>query len=221
MIPLPRNYIDFDPHFSCATSVVEVRGTMTPRRYLDFAIVDMEQDKSERGRVNAFSNAKRALHLQVETLANIFGFTQYSSKPKRPNFHSYLDYVEKCGVITPRILRKLNSVRNAVEHDYYVPTEPETDDFIDIVELFIAATERAIYQFPNDVEFLPTAVDNANLPMIRMLETMPYSGQLKLNTYDAREKNGLLTLTPDNEEYFVWLRLMLLGVHQGHYGLGN
>jgi hypothetical protein len=40
-----------------------------------------------------------------------------------------------------RILRRLNSLRNTVEHEYYSPTRGESEDFVDVVALFLAATQ--------------------------------------------------------------------------------
>jgi hypothetical protein len=39
-----------------------------------------------------------------------------------------------------------------MEHEYYVPSEPETEDFVDVVELFLAATEYLVTGFPTLVE---------------------------------------------------------------------
>ncbi|MBW4484756.1 MAG: hypothetical protein KME14_19645 [Tildeniella torsiva UHER 1998/13D] len=58
----------------------------------------------------------------------------------------------KCGVIGPRIIGKINRLRNAVEHDYYLPTPDESQDFVDVVELFLHGTDSYIKQFPEHLE---------------------------------------------------------------------
>jgi hypothetical protein len=35
-----------------------------------------------------------------------------------------------------------------VEHEYYIPTRDEAEDFIDVVELFLSATDRLLDDFP-------------------------------------------------------------------------
>lgn len=217
MIPLPSHYDDFDPDFSTSWDEISYPVKTTPRVYLDFAIKDFEScisPKHNRILVNSLSNAKRALHLQVETIAKAFGF----SKPKRgfPNFHSYLGFCERCGVVTPRILKKLNTVRNAVEHDYYIPSETETEDFIDVVELFLAATDRFIYQFPLEIEWLPRKVNESIHFTFDYITLKPNTGLLRLVSY-SDELNESLEINPTMDEYFVWLKVLCDGVHKGNF----
>lgn len=222
---LPSDYDDFDPYHSTSWDKIEYQVDTSPRLYLDFAIKDLELEKSGRTLVNSLSNAKRALHLQVETLAKAFGFDLINSK-KWPNFHDYLAYCEKCGVVTPRILKKLNKVRNAVEHEYYIPDDSETEDFVDVVELFLAATDRFIYQFPLEFEFLPGKKNKQNAPDIQSVEIKPYSGELFLTIYPKerfdKEKEDWETytlresikLSPKDETFFIWLAMLVEKVHK-------
>lgn len=216
MIPLPSNYDDLDPHFSTSSDKISYPVDTTPRRYLEFAIEDItvgSPEKTSRILVNSLSNAKRALHLQVETIAKAFGFS--SSRKGFPNFHDYLDFCQKCGIVTPRILKKLNTVRNAVEHEYYIPSESETEDFIDVVELFLAATDKFIYQFPTFLEWLPSIVDESVKFEIGYVELIPYTGRLLLQSGSSKSDNDL-ELDPSMDEYFVWLKVLCCGVHQGY-----
>ncbi|EGQ9837263.1 hypothetical protein [Vibrio cholerae] len=213
MIPLPSNYSDFDPNFSTSWTKLEYPVKTTPRHYLDFALKDFEECKkvkSDRALVNALSNAKRSLHLQVETIAKGFGFANLERG--YPNFHCYLNYCEKCGVVTPRILKKLNSVRNAVEHEYYIPTESETEDFIDVVELFLAATDKFIFQFPTYLEWLPGNIDDCVQFDIRSIELEPNTGCLML-VPSPNNPDDELHLDPSSNEFFIWLKQLSDAVH--------
>lgn len=122
-----------------------------PRTYFEFAIADLESEDSRRSCVNALSNAKRALHFQIDLIAQAFGIHKLASSKNLP-FPSKLDFCVNCGVVGPRILRKLNRVRNAMEHEYYMPGKEETEGFADVVELFLAATDRFIRSFPDYVD---------------------------------------------------------------------
>ncbi|MCQ9041490.1 hypothetical protein H2C98_08315 [Vibrio parahaemolyticus] len=218
MLPIPSYYSDFDPDFTFTSRNVESRGDRSAKQYLEFAISDFEGDDSDRGRINAFSNAKRALHLQVETLANLFGFDASRKKNRKHiSFPGYIAFIEKCGIVTPRILTKLNRVRNAVEHSYYTPSADETENFIDVVELFLAATDRAIYQFPLDIEFLPMSVLVDDIPNISLISLEPFSGKLLLNANSHEDLQYQITLTPDQSEYFLWLKVLLSGAHMNDY----
>ncbi len=119
-------------------------------KFIAFANEDLETEDSERARVNAISNAKRALPQRVDLLVDTLGFEHWESKEKK-HFPKKLEFCAKCGIIAPRILRKLNSTRNRVEHDYDIPDRPETEDFVDVVSLFLAGTQNLIYQFPAEL----------------------------------------------------------------------
>jgi hypothetical protein len=216
LIPLPSNYDDFDPYFSTGWDKISYPVDTTPRRYLDFAIEDLEAGntpKQSRILVNRLSNAKRALHLQVETIAKAFGFPP--KKKGFPNFHDYLSFCQKCGIVTPRILKKLNTVRNAVEHEYYIPTESETEDFIDVVELFLAATDKFIYQFPTSMEWLPGTTDDSVQFEIDTVQLLPNTGSLLLSPLLSKSDEAL-ELDPSMDEFFIWLKVLCSGVHKGH-----
>ncbi len=222
MIPTPTCYSDFDPDFTFTSRNVEVKGEKTAKQYLEFAIADFELDETNKGRINSFANAKRALHLQVETLASLFGFDAIKTKGSRyASFPKYIEFIAKCGIVTPRILTKLNRVRNAVEHAYYTPSKDETENFIDVVELFIAATDRVLYQFPIDIEFLPMTILGGGIPNISLISLEPYSGKLLLNANDAEDLQYKITLRPDQDEYFLWLKVLLSGAHLNDYRIRN
>jgi len=48
------------------------------------------------------------------------------------------------GITSPNILKKINGVRNLLEHEYKYPSKEKVEDAIDVTELFLSATERMI-----------------------------------------------------------------------------
>jgi hypothetical protein len=152
----------------------------SPQTYVDFATADLLEQNSKRTRVNAISNAKRALHFQVDLLSDALGFNQ-SPLRKRNNFPEKLNFCGKCGIVAPRILEKINRQRNALEHDYYIPTRPQSEDFLDVVMLFLGATNRLLAFFPCNVEL--TSIDDFpdKRPQIFLsADLTPGAGVLKL-----------------------------------------
>jgi hypothetical protein len=123
-----------------------------PSSYLDYAKKDIGDGDDRRNRVNAVGNAKRAFHFQAEMLCEAFGW-KIIYKDKLVSFPTKLEFLGKCGVLSPNILRKLNKMRNDIEHDYIVPGKEEVDDYIDIVELFLMATKDLLDRFPEDIEW--------------------------------------------------------------------
>ena len=132
---------------SCRFDTVKLESSTCPRDYLDFANQDLDSQDSARSRANATSNAKRALHFQVDLLAEAFGFQKTNAKK---NFPNKLEFCGRCGIVAPRILKKLNALRNTLEHEYYIPNRAEAEDFVDVVCLFLAATDQILLKFPSE-----------------------------------------------------------------------
>ncbi|WP_315983253.1 hypothetical protein [Aliamphritea spongicola] len=40
-------------------------------------------------------------------------------------------------MVAPRVLKRLNKLRNSLEHDFVSPSRDEVEDFIDVASLFI------------------------------------------------------------------------------------
>jgi hypothetical protein len=98
-----------------------------PRLYLDFAIRDLTEQDSPRTHVNAVSNAKRSLHFQVDILADALGFKHTGQKDSFPNRLGFCEMWSG----SPAYSYKLNRLRNTQEHEYYLPTRGEAEDFVD------------------------------------------------------------------------------------------
>ena len=43
-------------------------------------------------------------------------------------------------ILHPQIIRRLNYIRNKLEHDYEAPNYTEAENYVDIIELFLVAT---------------------------------------------------------------------------------
>lgn len=190
---------------------LEFDSEYAPFDYLEFARKDLEADREARSIINAVGNAKRALHLQVETICAGYGY-----KPKSKDFPPKLIFLRDIGIVAPKVLEKLNQTRNRIEHNYYSPTLEEANDFIDVVELFLYATFGFIAVFPSESHFL--IGDGANeieaqretgLPMYIKMVLEKNVGKLSL--YDSPEWVGqdeklLLSVQVGQKEYFEWIR---------------
>ena len=109
------------------------------------------------------------------------------------------------GIISPRILKRINQKRNFLEHEYKNPEKEQVDDALDVATLFIAYTEK----------FLVNA----------LTECEPYH-DIKSDCFEVKldyKKNEIIFLdrdfskskpidvikkiiTPDSEEYIDHLR---------------
>jgi len=78
-----------------------------------------EQDFEAGGQgkfINSITNAKRAIQYRIDELIEHFGFDKNLGNQKK------IEILTKIG-FTTRILRKVSSARNLLEHEYKLPTE--------------------------------------------------------------------------------------------------
>lgn len=107
-----KNVVDFndwDPCDSRTITVPENQGLeITPRQYLTFAQEDINESTSQRALINSLGHAKRAIHLQTDIVLGAFGF----KAPDELSFPRKLELCTSCGIVAPRILKRLNKLRN-------------------------------------------------------------------------------------------------------------
>ena len=89
--------------------------------------------------INAFANAKRALHLRMEDACLGFGCASLS---RLKNFHTLSDHILKCGLPSPSVLKKFNKLRNITEHGYEIPSLEMVEIYSGAAHLFLSATDR-------------------------------------------------------------------------------
>lgn len=189
---------EVDSRSNC--QIIDTNTYPLPTTYLQFAIADLESEETDRAFVNAVSNAKRALHFQVDIIADALGI-QHTKR--RKDFPSKLEFCVNCGIAGKRILKKLNSVRNRIEHDYYVPTKQEAEDYIDVVELFINATRPLLFWFPWET-ILKSTTDDLGFKVLME----PSDGTIMFHHY----KNPSYTIASskeDEEEYCKWVNFLI------------
>ncbi|WP_157510845.1 hypothetical protein [Frateuria sp. Soil773] len=174
-----------------------------PATYLHYAQLDFNQADGQRSWVNAVSNAKRALHYQVEALAVAFGSRRIGL---RDSFPKKLDFLGSCGVISPTIIRRINRLRNRIEHDYHLPTEDEALEYLEIVELYLGATHFTATYFPGYVEAELIDDDEEyqeswNFPKVLKIHLTEGEGKLAIDANGAR----IFSAEVGTPEYFEWV----------------
>ena len=207
---------------SSSPDTITCEGKPSAEKYLRFAVEDLKAGKDPRNVINAASNAKRALHLRAELLSEAFGI--HIKYPQNIiHFPRRLDFLRECGVVGGSVLNKLNKMRNEMEHEYLEPTADETQDFIDIVELFIAATAIIVSSFPSYVELEYDSVVQGGveirsikfpvcegemflfsppnqIPNLREMSTPELDGWLRMNS---------IRYTVHDEAYYEWVKWLL------------
>lgn len=178
--------------------------------YLQFAEDDLNDGHTQRHLINAVSNAKRALHMEVETLSTAYGVNE--SNKKFCSFPQRLAFLSRAGLFAkPRLLAKLNKLRNVVEHEYHVPTLEEAENFVDIVDLFINAMQRHRHRYPCEID-MHEAIDDGDEWQIWGTTCDLKNGELKLLVFPkgtsyarAKGKNVFIRFSEDSDLYLQWL----------------
>lgn len=153
---IPRD-LENDVYPDCSWCYISHKDHLKPNIYLQDAIDDLRSGRERRNLNNAVRNAKCALHMKVDILCRCFCGDSYFQRNLR-NFPKKMDFLESIGIVRPRIIDKINKIRNEIEHEYRDATEEEAEDFIDIVLLFIEATKYLNSRFPYDANFNGIAV---------------------------------------------------------------
>jgi len=189
---------------------------VTPSQYLEYARKDLHDQGEARNIINAISNAKRALHLQVDTITEGYGYHKLKRSSKFP---AKLEFLGEIGIATPSIISKLNTLRNKVEHDYAVPELEQIKDYCDIVELFLRATESTINTFPDMVEFESNehfdrvesnSPRTSDLPEFLQVEMVKYEGIIIVQGSDYDK--GIVFekgISVTDKEYPEWIKHIL------------
>jgi hypothetical protein len=179
--------------------------------YLSFAKQDLLDGHTSRHLVNSIANAKRALHLRLEDLCLGFGA---GNLKKLKRFPQLMEYVQSCGIVAPEVLRRLNQLRNDVEHDYEIPKLIEVEIYTDVVELFLSATDRWRDRQPCDAEYyqeLETEVGTFSIVGLAFdwkngIASVKYLAQ---NAASRNAASGLDYRSP-SKEYFECVQFLLV-----------
>lgn len=115
---------------------------ITPKDFLKFAKSDLKI-KAKRSSINVLSNVKRAIDSQIDSILFVLGYLKQSKKDKW-NFPKKIEFVNSLGITSPNILKKINGVRNLLEHEYKHPLKEKVEDAIDVAELFLNASDEIV-----------------------------------------------------------------------------
>lgn len=115
------------------------------RDYLRFAEEGLNNG-SNSSLINCVSNLKRAMDCQIDTFFHMINLYKYVSD-KNLKFDKKLVFIEDIGLFSSRSLRKLNTIRNKMEHLYEVPKIIEIELYFELVHALIKSLEIAISLF--------------------------------------------------------------------------
>ena len=103
-----NNILEMGEFEHCSCCDVETDFEISPLNFLKYAEYDLTA-KYDHHLVNSLSNTKRAIDSQLDSLLTGFGL---SERAKKWNFPKKIEFLNNIGVISPRILTKINKKRN-------------------------------------------------------------------------------------------------------------
>lgn len=122
-----------------------------PLAFLNYAENELDENNPPK-LANALAHAERALASQLDYFFLSYGLTEYAKVNKWGNGRKIV-LLGDLGVVPDRILHKVNEARNHLEHRYQLPTYTTAVNAIDIVGIFLAATDMFLYPAREEVEF--------------------------------------------------------------------
>ncbi len=181
---------------------IEIPFEIKSHDFLSYAQSDLELT-DEQNLINCLSNCKRAIECQVDAL--LFSLGMYEKSKKGWNFHKKIEFLNQFGIISPRILKKINKHRNLLEHGYFKPDREKVEDAVDIAILFLNYTDKylksAIVFFNiiiDDIYLVEVTLDYENGKIMFAEAPIDYDGVLV-------EAKTLKEISASSTEYFGYL----------------
>lgn len=135
------NHVD---HFARRVSVssrtyVPTGFELGSREYLAFAEEELERDAPQ-SRINCVTHLKRAVENRVDTFLHYYNLHAVARK-KNLFLAAKLELIEKIGLVSARSLRRFNTIRNRIEHEYAAPDIPDLEVYFDLVQAVVLILE--------------------------------------------------------------------------------
>ncbi|HRJ75556.1 MAG TPA: hypothetical protein PLX90_06130, partial [Anaerolineales bacterium] len=106
-----------------------------PFDYLEYAEAELANlEESDNKKINCVSHIKRAIECELDSFLYALGLSKFI---KPDNFPVKTEWIEGMGIFTPRSLRKLNTIRNEVEHEYSIPKIQNIELYFELASAFI------------------------------------------------------------------------------------
>lgn len=153
------------------------------QQFLEFAEQDLLKS-DDHSVINALSNIKRGIDCRVDSLLVLFSVYE-KSKKERWGFPAKVSFLKEVGLLAPRVLERINTKRNKLEHEYKILTQEEAEDALDVAKLFIESTNPFLNK---TVEALEWELDHeADSPPWIRVELKSTKGYFKVELFRRKE----------------------------------
>jgi hypothetical protein len=199
-MPKPRHYIC--PVIGQFLPKGNSKAKVSPREFLSWAMKDLKSN-DKRGRGNALSNIKKALHARLDEIIDRTHL-RFSNdwNPRNVTTNKKLEVVRKIGIKHDAIVDLITKIRNDYEHGYIVPQ-------LTIVRAHLETCELWLGNSYDNYDFQPVAM--AGLPLIGISSGTPKANgsDIKSTKFDVptkieffwNSKKKLVTIHPNGKVY--------------------
>ena len=175
----PRNNIRYcSLHRTLQMDDLNIDG-IKPYEYLMFAKEEAESN-TVNGNINSIQNIKKCNHLLVEKLFYMLGLGNIYYKTKFPK---NLDVLKQVGAFPIHLLKKLNSLRNVVEHEYKSIDNSTVLELVDYTEVFYRLCHNYLKQL---VVGLHVGLYNDNNSYYWFLNSLENNIIIRKNTFPSK-----------------------------------
>lgn len=189
-----------------STEEIAIPFELKARDFLKFAEYDLTSDCSHH-LINALSNIKRAIDCQLDSLLFGFGLLE-KSKKENWSFPRKAQILNEAGVISPKILQRINQKRNLLEHEYKKPRKEQVEDALDVATLFIASNQRFLFNALVELDLFDIEKNSFNVRLsykenkIRLVKEGLVEGKKGTSLKTELEKE----VAANSNEYLDYLR---------------
>lgn len=170
------------------------------QHFLDIAEEDLLSNDL-RGNINALTNAKRAIDCQVEAIIEVL------SLKKARQFPVKLEKINEIGLVAPRVLKRLNKLRNELEHDFVSPSRDDVEDFIDVASLFIELSNGLFRMYAWQFAIYDKQTGgNKNGIQVNLNRD---DNSMEVNMYKTNGKVSTYIVKPGEDEYIPLVKLAI------------
>jgi hypothetical protein len=201
-----------------AGTAIDYEYEISPRDFLKYSREDFKST-DERGKINALSNAKRAVDCQIDKILSCMGvdpkkddkalwtiienFTSKSSNsPSNKNLPVKLKFLESMNFAPAEIIESARSTRHLLEHEYKNPTGSEVKKAIELAKLFIDATDSKLKNVWN---FIITDKEKFNSTNNRPSGGMYISYDEKKHVFRVEDSTSKEKIIKNNDIGFFYL----------------
>lgn len=174
-----------------------------PFDYLEYAETEMVGiEENDNKKINCVAHLKRAIECELDSFLYAMGLSKFI---KPDNFPTKMEWIGEMGIFAPRSLRRLNAIRNEMEHDYSVSKAQDIELYFDLASAFIHTLEGFLLLVDNDQTIAwQKAESKKNFDEIVFVVSYDYKKAILTFEIGPEKQTEILSFEPSNKSEFLF-----------------